>query len=122
VSVAQAVQPTVADQSAALGLANCCRTLAAALADLCAAVGHVQDTASAEPTMTPLETALAQISSLQTDLGAVRQALSTGRLVPLPGESAESSAAQLGAISKTLGSSMAQLLTASAQVSKASYK
>ena len=33
-------------------------------------------------------------------------------LLPLPGESVESSALELGATSKTSGSSMAQLLTA----------
>ena len=36
-------------------------------------------------------------------------------LLPLPGESVESSALELGATSKTVGSSMAQLLTAANQ-------
>ena len=39
----------------------------------------------------------------------------TGVLLPLPGESVESSALELGATSKTVGSSMAQLLTAANQ-------
>ena len=38
-----------------------------------------------------------------------------GMLLPLPGESVESSALELGATSKTVGSSMAQLLTAANQ-------
>ena len=36
-------------------------------------------------------------------------------LLPLPGESVETSALELGATSKTVGSSMAQLLTAANQ-------
>lgn len=38
------------------------------------------------------------------------------RLVPLPGETVENCATQLGTNSKSVGSSMAQLLTAAAQV------
>lgn len=38
-----------------------------------------------------------------------------GVLLPLPGETVESSALELGATSKTVGSSMAQLLTAANQ-------
>jgi hypothetical protein len=41
--------------------------------------------------------------------------LPIGMLLPLPGESVESSALELGATSKTVGSSMAQLLTAANQ-------
>lgn len=40
---------------------------------------------------------------------------SAGMLLPLPGESVESCALELGATSKTVGSSMAQLLTAANQ-------
>ena len=40
---------------------------------------------------------------------------SIGMLLPLPGESVETSALELGATSKTVGSSMAQLLTAANQ-------
>lgn len=90
--------------------------MTSALADLCAAVGHVQDTAAAEPSRSPLQSAMDQIQAMQTELGQVRQALNAGKLVPLPGETIETCTAQLGAVSKTLGSTMAQLLTAAALV------
>ena len=38
-----------------------------------------------------------------------------GKLLPLPGETVENCALELGATSKTVGSSMAQLLTAANQ-------
>jgi hypothetical protein len=116
VSAVQAAQPTVADQSAAFGLSNCSRTMTAALADLCAAVGHVQDTAAAQPSKSGVETAVEQIEAMQAELGQVRQAHNAGRLVPLPGETMDTCAAELGATSKILGSTMAQLLTAAALV------
>lgn len=116
-SAVQATQPTVADQSAAFSLSNCSRTMTAALADLCAAVGQVQDTASAQPpSKSALQTAIEQIEAMQTELGQVRQTYNAGKLVPLPGETMDMCTAQLGAISKTLGSTMAQLLTAAALV------
>ena len=40
---------------------------------------------------------------------------SAGKLLPLPGESAKECAEELGATSKTVGASMAQLLTAANQ-------
>lgn len=113
----QAVLPTVADQSAALGLSNCSRGMSAALAELCAAVGMVQDTSSAHtPQRTAVDAALAQIHALQDDLAEIRQSLAQRKLVPLPGDKVEKCTAELGATSKLLGSSMARLLTAAAQV------
>jgi len=117
VDTVQAVLPTVADQSAALGLSNCSRSMSAALAELCAAVGMVQDISPAQvPQQTPIEAALSQVQTLQDDLAEVRQSLAAGKLVPLPGDKVEKCTAELGATSKLLGSSMAQLLTAAAQV------
>ena len=43
------------------------------------------------------------------------RAAAAGKLAPQPGETLEGCATQLGATSKTVGSSMAQLLTAAAQ-------
>ena len=55
--------------------------------------------------------------ALEAELAELKKALPGGRVAPLPGETADSSASQLGSTSKTVGSSMAQLLTAAAQVS-----
>ena len=113
----QAVLPTVADQSAALGLSNCSRGMSAALAELCAAVGMVHDVSEAQvPQQTAVDAALTQIHALHDDLAEIRQSLATKKLVPLPGDKMERCTAELGATSKHLGSSMARLLTAAAQV------
>jgi len=113
----QAVLPTVADQSAALGLSNCSRGMSSALAELCAAVGMIQDISPARgPEQTAVEAALAQVEALQDDLAEIRKSLVAKKLVPLPGDTMEKCTAELGATSKLLGSCMAQLLTAAAQV------
>lgn len=112
-----AVLPTVADQSAALGLSNCSRGMSAALAELCAAIGMVQDISPAHvPQQTAIDAALAQVQALHDDLAEIRQSLAAKKLVPLPGDKVEKCTAELGATSKLVGSSMAQLLTAAAQV------
>ena len=113
----QAVLPTVADQSAALGLSNCLRGMSTALAELCAALSMVQDIGSVHaPQQTTIDTALAQVHLLHDDLAEIRQSLAAKKLVPLPGDKVEKCTAELGATSKLLGSSMARLLTAAAQV------
>lgn len=112
-----AVMPTVADQSAALGLSNCSRGMSAALAELCAAIGMVQDISPVHvPQQTAINAALAQVQALHDDLAEIRQSLAAKKLVPLPGDKVEKRTAELGATSKLVGSSMAQLLTAVAQV------
>ena len=111
------VLPTVADQSAALGLSNTSRGMSAALAELCAAIGMVQDiSAEHVPQQTAVDAALAQVEALHDDLAEIRQSLAAKKLVPLPGDRLEKCTAGLGATSKLIGSSMAQLLTAAAQV------
>lgn len=119
VDAVQAVLPTVADQSAAFGLSNCSRGMSAALAELCAAVGMVHDASSVHvPQQTAIDAALAQIHTLRDDdLAEIRRSLAAKKLVPLPGDKVEKCTAQLGATSKLIGSSMARLLTAAAQVS-----
>ena len=55
------------------------------------------------------------MKGLSRELAEAKREAQQGRLVPLPGESVESCALELGATSKTVGSSMAQLLTAANQ-------
>lgn len=62
-----------------------------------------------------LESAMDVIKSLAKELAEVKREASQGQLLPLPGQTVESCSLELGATSKTVGSSMAQLLTAANQ-------
>ena len=55
------------------------------------------------------------IKSLAKELAEVKREAAQGQLLPLPGQTVESCSLELGATSKTVGSSMAQLLTAANQ-------
>ena len=62
-----------------------------------------------------IDSAIDTVKLLSRDLAEAKREAKEGRLLPLPGESVESCALELGATSKTVGSSMAQLLTAANQ-------
>jgi len=62
-----------------------------------------------------IDSAIDTVKSLSRDLAEAKREAKEGRLLPLPGESVENCALELGATSKTVGSSMAQLLTAANQ-------
>ena len=62
-----------------------------------------------------IDSAIHTVKSLSRDLAEAKREAKEGQLLPLPGESVESCALELGATSKTVGSSMAQLLTAANQ-------
>ena len=62
-----------------------------------------------------IDSAIDTVKGLSRELAEAKHEAQQGRLVPLPGESVESCALELGATSKTVGSSMAQLLTAANQ-------
>ena len=53
--------------------------------------------------------------SLEQEVEQIRRTAAAGKLVPLPGETAGGSAAQLGTVSKGVGGSMAQMVTAAGQ-------
>jgi len=110
---AKAAVPTVGDAAASLSLSNAVKNLNAALAELRAAAAKVHEASS---TSNDIDVALEQVRALEAELGDLKRALPSGSVAPLPGETADSSASQLGSTSKTVGSSMAQLLTAAAQV------
>ena len=55
------------------------------------------------------------IKGLAKELAEVKREAAQGQLLPLPGQTVESCSLELGATSKTVGSSMAQLLTAANQ-------
>ncbi|KAI8493573.1 Talin-1 [Branchiostoma belcheri] len=110
-SAAKAAVPTVSDQAASMQLSNCSKQLAQALAELRSAAQKAQDACG------PLEidSALDTIRQLDSDLVEIKKSAAQGQLVPLPDESGEQCAQELGHTSKTVGASMAQLLTAAAQ-------
>ncbi|PVD36353.1 hypothetical protein C0Q70_03333 [Pomacea canaliculata] len=111
VAASNAAVPTVTDQASLLNLHSSVKAMSAAVAELRTAAAKAQEACGS----LELDSALDQLAGLDHELEDARQAAAFGRLHPLPGETAETAAVQLGATSKTVGSSMAQLLTAAAQ-------
>lgn len=111
-SCAKASVPTVSDQASALSLSNASSTLASALVDLRQAVTKTRES------FTPhdLEVALLRVRDLELELKEVKRSAREKGLAPLPGEVAEVCAVKLGSTSKVVGSTLARLLTAAAQV------
>ncbi|EGW07150.1 Talin-2 [Cricetulus griseus] len=109
VSSAKAAVPTVSDQAAAMQLSQCAKNLATSLAEL--------RTASQKATCGPMEidSALNTVQTLKNELQDAKMAAAESQLKPLPGETLEKCAQDLGSTSKGVGSSMAQLLTCAAQ-------
>uniref|UniRef100_A0AAQ4S7L3 Talin 2 n=1 Tax=Gasterosteus aculeatus aculeatus TaxID=481459 RepID=A0AAQ4S7L3_GASAC len=111
VTSAKSTVPTVGDQAAAMQLGQCAKNLATCLAELRTA------TRKAHEACCPLEidSALKTVQTLKSELRDAKMSLIDGQLKPLPGESLEKCAQDLGSTSKAVGSSMAQLLTCAAQ-------
>uniref|UniRef100_A0A8C5BC52 Talin 2a n=1 Tax=Gadus morhua TaxID=8049 RepID=A0A8C5BC52_GADMO len=103
--------PTVTDQAAAMQLGQCAKNLATCLAELRTAAQKAHEACG------PMEidSALTSIQNLKSELQDAQLAAVAGQLKPLPGESLEKCAQDLGSTSKSVGSSMAQLLTCAAQ-------
>ena len=111
VTSSRAAIPTITDQAVGTSLNNAAQNLSAALQELRAAAGKAQEACGQQE----VDAALEQVRNLEKELDDYRRASHQGSLMPLPGETAENAGMQLGATSKTVGSSMAQLLTAAAQ-------
>uniref|UniRef100_A0A3B4U7X6 Talin 2 n=1 Tax=Seriola dumerili TaxID=41447 RepID=A0A3B4U7X6_SERDU len=111
VTSAKSAVPTVADQAAAMQLGQCAKNLATCLAELRTA------TQKAHEACGPLEidSALKTVQTLKSELQDAKMSVIEGQLKPLPGETLEKCAQDLGSTSKAVGSSMAQLLTCAAQ-------
>ncbi|XP_059140472.1 talin-2-like isoform X4 [Physella acuta] len=111
IGAANAAAPTVSDQAAALNLHNAVKFMSSAIAELRSSANKAQEAC----TSLEIDSALDQLGDLDQDLADIKQTAMAGRLTRLPGETAETCSTQLGTTSKTVGSSMAQLLTAAAQ-------
>uniref|UniRef100_A0A8C3SZG3 Talin 1 n=1 Tax=Chelydra serpentina TaxID=8475 RepID=A0A8C3SZG3_CHESE len=111
VAAAKATVPTIADQASAMQLSQCAKNLAAALAELRTAAQKAQETCG------PLEidSALSMVQSLERDLQEAKAAARDGKLKPLPGETMEKCAQDLGNSTKAVSSAIAQLLGEVAQ-------
>ncbi|XP_051898367.1 talin-2 [Pristis pectinata] len=111
VSSAKAAVPTVTDQAAAMQLGQCAKNLATSLAELRTSVQKAHEACG------PMEidSALQSVQTLRNELQDAKMAAVDGQLKPLPGETLEKCAQDLGSTSKAVGSSMAQLLTCAAQ-------
>ncbi|KAK7891552.1 hypothetical protein WMY93_023515 [Mugilogobius chulae] len=111
VASAKSAVPTVADQAAAMQLGQCAKNLATCLAELRTATQKAYEACG------PLEidSALKTVQTLKSELQDAKMSVIEAQLKPLPGETLEKCAQDLGSTSKTVGSSMAQLLTCAAQ-------
>uniref|UniRef100_A0A8C5KZ10 Talin 2 n=1 Tax=Jaculus jaculus TaxID=51337 RepID=A0A8C5KZ10_JACJA len=111
VSSAKAAVPTVSDQAAAMQLSQCAKNLATSLAELRTASQKAHEACG------PMEidSALNSVQTLKNELQDAKMAAAESQLKPLPGETLEKCAQDLGSTSKAVGSSMAQLLTCAAQ-------
>ncbi|XP_013776088.1 talin-2-like [Limulus polyphemus] len=111
ISASKAALPTITDSSSANQLNSTSRDMASALSELRSSLAKAQEACG----ILELDSALDLINSLNDELDAFKKAVKAFDLKPLPGETNESSALQLGSTSKTVGSSIAQLLTAASQ-------
>ncbi|KAJ7994856.1 hypothetical protein DPEC_G00253800, partial [Dallia pectoralis] len=111
VTSAKSSVPTVMDQAAAMQLGQCAKNLATSLAELRTAAQKAHEACG------PMEidSALTAVQTLKCELQDAKMAAVDRQLRPLPGESLEKCAQDLGSNSKSVGSSMAQLLTCAAQ-------
>ncbi|XP_068191109.1 talin-2a [Antennarius striatus] len=111
VTSAKSSVPTVTDQAAAMQLGQCAKNLATCLAELRTSAQKAHEACG------PMEidSALTAIQTLKSELQDAKLAAVNDQLKPLPGESLETCAQDLGSTSKAVGSSMAQLLTCAAQ-------
>ncbi|XP_034437330.1 talin-2a isoform X1 [Hippoglossus hippoglossus] len=111
VTSAKSSVPTVTDQAAAMQLGQCAKNLATCLAELRTSAQKAHDACG------PMEidSALTAIQTLRSELQDAKMAAVNAQLKPLPGETLERCAQDLGSTSKSVGSSMAQLLTCAAQ-------
>ncbi|XP_076081524.1 talin-1-like isoform X6 [Mytilus galloprovincialis] len=111
IAASNAANPTIGDQAAALNLSHTVKVMSNALAELRSSTSKSEEAYGS----LEIDSALDQLQTLDSEMIEVKRSAQHGQLRPLPGETAESSASKLGATSKTVGSAMAQLLTAASQ-------
>jgi len=111
VGYSKAVVPTVTDQATALQLANCTKKLALSLAELKTCAVKASEVCG----RSGIDAAMETVKGLHQQLGDSISDAQNKTLQPLPGQTLQTCGQELGAVSKTVGASTAQLLTAAAQ-------
>ncbi len=109
--LSKAVIPTIIDEIKAIQLRNCTNQLSTSIAELKSCLAKTQDVCGSFESDAMIES----IRMLDQDLVDIKKAVQVNTLKPLPGENLDICEAQLAAVSKTVGLSMAQMLTAAAQ-------
>ena len=112
VSVSKSSIPTISDQSCAIQLSNASQQMAESITELRTTLAKAIEACSSSM---ELDSAIDSIREMDKELADCRKAAINYQLKPLPGETQESCAAQLNSTCKSVGSSMAQLLTAASQ-------
>nr|XP_037279500.1 talin-2-like isoform X2 [Rhipicephalus microplus] len=113
VSASKVCVPTIVEPACALQLSSSTKQVSSTLADLRIALDKAQETCGRQ--QQEIDSALERIRELDQELVDIHRAAVANQLRPLPGENSELCALKLGATSKVVGSSMAQLLTAASQ-------
>lgn len=103
--------PTVDNQAASLQLSNSSNQLSNALKELKSSIGKAQQVCGS----LEIEASADLIEALRMELEEFRAAANSFDLKPLPGETSESASLQLNTASKSVGSNVAQLLTAATE-------
>ncbi|XP_065576606.1 talin-1-like isoform X2 [Artemia franciscana] len=111
VQVAKAAVPTVTDSASSMQLSSKTKAFAESLGELQTAAAKARDACGP----LELESALDTIAMLSEELDEFQRAVDAFNLKPLPGDNAENAALQLSSATKSVGSSVAQLLTAASQ-------
>ncbi|XP_050033509.1 talin-2 isoform X1 [Dermacentor andersoni] len=113
VSSSKGCVPTIVEPACAMQLNNATKQTSSALSDLRIALDKAQETCGRQ--QQEIDSAMDRIRELDQELVDIRRAALANQLKPLPGENSDLCALKLGATSKVVGSSMAQLLTAASQ-------
>ncbi|XP_057316525.1 talin-2-like isoform X2 [Hydractinia symbiolongicarpus] len=111
VANSKAAVPTVGDNAVAYQLNNSQKNTQNALNELRIAAEKAAEACGS----LEIDNALAAVKELEVDCEQMRIAADEGQLQPFPDDNADDRALEVGASSKTVGATMAQLLTAAAQ-------
>jgi talin len=111
VANSKAVVPTVGDNAVALQLSDAGKNTHNALDELRIAAEKAAEACGS----LEIDNALTAVKALEDQLEETRRIAEVGELKPLPEDQADDRALEVGATSKTVGATMAQLLTAASQ-------
>ncbi|XP_065332613.1 talin-2 isoform X2 [Cloeon dipterum] len=109
---ARSAVPTVSDQASSTALSQSSQQLASALGDLRSATARAREACGPE---LELESAERLVAGMRQELAAFERQVQLSQLRPIPGDTADASALQLGSSAQNVVASMAKLASAAAQ-------